>query len=111
MTRRDFIFALHCSAAAMLIPLHLSAQSSAKVWRIGLLETISMELNASNLDAFRRSLRDLGYVEGQNLIIEYRSAEGRGDRFADLAAGLQSGPQRIGQLNKLGSTLRKDEQL
>jgi putative ABC transport system substrate-binding protein len=88
MTRRDFIFALHCSAAAMLIPLHLSAQSSAKVWRIGLLETISMELNASNLDAFRRSLRDLGYVEGQNLIIEYRSAEGRGDRFADLAAGL-----------------------
>src|SRR5258707_15740667 len=47
-----------------------------------------MALNAANFEAFRQSLRDLGYIEEQNLIIEYRSAEGRGERFADLAADL-----------------------
>jgi putative ABC transport system substrate-binding protein len=72
----------------MFAPLPLSAQSSSKVWRIGVLETTSMALNAPNFDAFRQSLRDLGYVEGQNFIIEYRSAEGRGERFAELAADL-----------------------
>jgi hypothetical protein len=38
-----------------------------------------MALNAANFEAFRQSLRDLGYIEEQNLIIEYRSAEGRGE--------------------------------
>ena len=47
-----------------------------------------MTLNAANFQAFRQSLRDLGYTEEQNLTIEYRSAEGRGERFADLAADL-----------------------
>jgi putative ABC transport system substrate-binding protein len=47
-----------------------------------------MALNAPNFDAFRQSLHDLGYVEGRNLIIEYRSAEGRGERFAELTADL-----------------------
>ena len=87
MRRRKFI-ALIGSAAAMLAPLPLSAQSSSKVWRIGVLETTSVALNAPNFDAFRQSLRDLGYVEGQNLIIEYRSAQGRGERFAELTADL-----------------------
>jgi putative ABC transport system substrate-binding protein len=53
-----------------------------------MLETIYTELNAANLNAFRQGLRDLGYVEGQNLIIEYRSADGRSERFADYAAEL-----------------------
>ena len=44
--------------------------------------------NAANLDALRKGLRDLGYVEGQNLVIEYRSAEGRADRFPEFAAEL-----------------------
>jgi putative ABC transport system substrate-binding protein len=56
--------------------------------RIGVLETTSVALNAPNFDAFRQGLRDLGYVEGQNLIIEYRSAEGRGERFAELTVDL-----------------------
>ena len=86
MRRREFIVALLFSTAEMLTPPRMSAQPSGKVWRIGMLETISMELNAPNLDAFRRSPRNFGYVEGQNLIIKYRSAEGRGERFADLAA-------------------------
>jgi putative ABC transport system substrate-binding protein len=58
------------------------------VRRIGVLETISLELNAQNFDAFRGSLRELGYIEGKNLVIEYRSAAGRAERFAELAIDL-----------------------
>jgi putative tryptophan/tyrosine transport system substrate-binding protein len=56
------------------------------------LETISPELNAANFDALRRALRNLGYIEGQNLIIEYRSAEGQVDRFPELAIELEQIP-------------------
>jgi putative ABC transport system substrate-binding protein len=83
--RREFITLLGGAAAW---PLAARAQQPGRVWRIGVLETTSMELNAANFEAFRQSLRDLGYIEEQNLIIEYRSAEGRGERFADLAADL-----------------------
>ena len=51
-----------------------------------MLDTTPATLNAANIDAFRRGLRQLGYVEGQNLIIEYRSGEGRIERFPELAA-------------------------
>jgi putative tryptophan/tyrosine transport system substrate-binding protein len=57
-----------------------------------MLETISEALNAANLAAFRESLHDLGYIERKNFVIEYRSADGRAERFADLAtevAGLK----------------------
>jgi hypothetical protein len=53
-----------------------------------MLETTSPALNASNLDAFRQRLRELGYVEGRNLTIEYRSSDGHGERFTALAAEL-----------------------
>jgi putative tryptophan/tyrosine transport system substrate-binding protein len=85
MNRREAIFLL---AGAVVAPLPLSAQTSSRVWRIGVLETTPMDLNAPNINAFRQSLRELGYVEGQNLIIAYRSAEGRGERFTELAADL-----------------------
>ena len=83
--RREFMILLSGAAAW---PLAARAQQPGRVWRIGVLETTSMALNAANFEAFRQSLRDLGYIEEQNLIIEYRSAEGRGERFADLAADL-----------------------
>src|SRR5262249_32025817 len=83
--RRKFL-AMLCGAAAW--PVAARGQQPGRVWRIGMLETTSMELNAANFEAFRQRLRDLGYIEEQNLIIEYRSAEGRGERFADLAADL-----------------------
>jgi putative ABC transport system substrate-binding protein len=86
MKRREFITLLGGAAAAW--PLAAWAQQPGRVWRIGVLETTSMALNAANFEAFHQSLRDLGYIEEQNLIIEYRSAEGRGERFADLAADL-----------------------
>jgi putative ABC transport system substrate-binding protein len=53
-----------------------------------MLEAIPAARNAANLDALRKGLRELGYVEGQNLAIEYRSADGRAERFPDLAAEL-----------------------
>jgi len=64
------------------------AQAPAKVRRIGLLSPSSPSLAALVLQAFRRGLRDLGWVEGKNMIIEYRYAEGSTDRLPDLAADL-----------------------
>src|SRR5262245_48797912 len=85
MKRREFITLL---GAAGAWPLAARAQQPSRVWRIGVLETTSMAMNAANFEAFRQSLRDLGYIKEQNLIIEYRSAEGRSERFEDLAADL-----------------------
>ena len=86
MKRRTFIALLGGGAAVW--PLAARAQQPGRVWRIGVLETTSMELNAANFEAFRQSLRELGYIEEQNLTIEYRSAEGLGERFTHLAADL-----------------------
>jgi putative ABC transport system substrate-binding protein len=86
MRRREFITLLGGAAAAW--PLVARAQQAGKIYRIGILEPIPAERNAANLDALRKGLRDLGYVEGRNLVIEYRSADGRAERFPDLAAEL-----------------------
>ena len=84
--RREFILTLGGAPAAC--PLVARAQQQPKVWRIGMLETISADQNAANLGALRQGLRELGYVEEQNLVIEYRSADGDAKRFPDLAAEL-----------------------
>jgi putative ABC transport system substrate-binding protein len=81
MDRRAFVTGLGTMLAAPLA----EAQQTGKVWRIGVLESTSPALNAANLDAFQQALRDLGYVELQNYVIEYRSADGRPERFPDLA--------------------------
>jgi len=87
MQRREFI-SLVGGAAVSPFWAMAARSENAKTWRIGVLDTTSAKLNAANIDAFRDALRALGYVEGQNLAIEYRSADGRPDRFADLAAEL-----------------------
>ena len=74
--------------SALVVPLDSFAQPQEKVWRIGMLETVSPELNTANLDAFQQGLRERGYIEGRNLIIEYRSADGRSERFPGLVAEL-----------------------
>lgn len=69
-------------------PLAIEAQPTGKVYRIGVLEIVDAASNAANLNAFRQGLAELGYVEGQNFVIEYRSADGRPERFLDLATEL-----------------------
>src|SRR5437870_873265 len=69
-------------------PLIAEAQPPTKVHRVGLLVGRPPIEPDPTLEAFRQGLRDLGYVEGQNLIIEYRGAEGSLERPRDLAAEL-----------------------
>ena len=88
MHRRELLVFLGLSALAA--PLACFAQPQARVWRIGMLDTVAPNLNAANLDAFHQGLREFGYIEGRNLIIEYRSADGRGERFPELATELVS---------------------
>jgi len=64
------------------------AQQPAKVPRIGFLSGVSPSAVSSRTEAFRRGLRELGYVEGKNVIIEWRYAEGKRERVGDLAAEL-----------------------
>jgi putative ABC transport system substrate-binding protein len=71
------------------LALSLSAHAqSGKVYRIGVLELTSSSANRENLEALLRGLREAGYVEGKNLVVDYRSAEGRSDRFPELAREL-----------------------
>ena len=72
MRRREFIALLGGGAVAW--PLAARAQQPAKVPRIGIID------DAPIWDYFRQGLRDLGYVDGQNIIIEYRSAQGEPER-------------------------------
>jgi putative ABC transport system substrate-binding protein len=84
--RRTFIGSV--AGVLVAVPEAAPAQQPGKVYRIGVLETVSAAQNAANLDGLRRGLQELGYVEGRNLIIEYRSADGRAERFPDLASEL-----------------------
>jgi putative ABC transport system substrate-binding protein len=70
----------------MLVPDSAEAQPAAKVRRIGLLA--GAESTAPAYDVFRHALRELGWSEGRNVAIEFRSAEGRAERLPDLAAEL-----------------------
>jgi putative ABC transport system substrate-binding protein len=85
-TRRKLLIALGAGALAWAGAGR--AQAPAKVRRIGLLSPISPSDTALWHQAFRLGLRDLGWVEGKNISIEYRYAEGRHDRLPDLAADL-----------------------
>jgi putative ABC transport system substrate-binding protein len=64
------------------------AQQPKEVPRIGFIGGVSPSAVAERLDAFRQGLRELGYVEGKNIVIEYRYAEGKLDRLPALAAEL-----------------------
>jgi putative tryptophan/tyrosine transport system substrate-binding protein len=75
--------------ALILATIHLAeAQQPKKVPRIGYLVSGSPSSTQTSVDAFRQGLHDLGYVEGKNILIEYRYAEGKDDRLRDFAADL-----------------------
>jgi putative tryptophan/tyrosine transport system substrate-binding protein len=81
-------FALVLGALLFALCSSADAQQAGKVHRIGVLSAVDVASFSDNADALRQALRDLGYVEGQNLTIEYRYAEGKIDRLPELAAKL-----------------------
>jgi len=93
-TRRKLIIAIGVSALAS--PLSLLAQPATKVLRIGWLSNDRSSGNPPMFAAFREGLRDLGYIEGRNLVIDARWGEGSSERLEQLAVELvQSKPQII----------------
>jgi putative ABC transport system substrate-binding protein len=85
MRRREFIALL--GGAAVAWPSPLGAQQAARRPRLAVL-LYSNPQSDPNTESFRRGLRDLGYVDGQNIAIEYRYAEGKPERLPELAAEL-----------------------
>ena len=85
--RRSLILAL-ALAVLLVMPLAAEAQPAGKVWRIGYLSPLAASADSIHRQAFSQGLRELGYVEGQNVTIESRYADGKFDRLLDLAAEL-----------------------
>ena len=76
-------------ATLLLASLQLvEAQQAGKVPRIGYLDALSRSTSPGRIEAFRQGLRELGYVEGKTIVIEWRFAEGKRDRLAEFAAEL-----------------------
>src|SRR5262245_38956294 len=71
-----------------LVPIAGEAQQTTKVIPIGYLSGPSLSANAARIEAFRQGLHELGYVEGKNIVIEWRSADGKPERLPALAAEL-----------------------
>src|SRR5262249_50426435 len=84
--RRELLAALGGAAAAW--PLAARAQQPGKVWRIGYVAGGSRSAACGSYGAFVQGMRELGYVEGKNFVIEWRSVEGRYERFPEIAAEL-----------------------
>ena len=69
-------------------PLTVEAQQPAKVYRVGFLSLLPQEQALSHIKALHEGLRGLGYIEGQNIILEYQFADGTAERVPDLVAEL-----------------------
>src|SRR5262249_11803709 len=86
MKKNVFCLVLCAMLLALCVP--AAAQQTKKVPRIGFLRSLGPSANTYRIDAFRQGLRELGYVEGKNIVIEWRSAEGKPDRLPALATEL-----------------------
>ena len=84
--RRRLVIAL--GVGVVTAPLGSLAQPQGKVWRIGFLGRESAAGYARELEAFRAGLKDFGYLEGKNLVVLYRWAEGVDERLPQLAAAI-----------------------
>ena len=85
MRRREFIAILGGVAGW---PIAVHGQQLKKIPRVGFLGLTSPAAHAQFLEAFRRGLRDLGYIDGESISVEYRWAEGQYDRLPQLATDL-----------------------
>ena len=114
MKRRKLLVAL--GASALAVPFGSFAQQQGKVWRVGFLAARHVDFVDSDYyyGPFRQGLRELGYVEGKNLVIEWRSAESKYERLPGLAAELvnlkvdvivTSGDRGIGAAQKATTTI------
>ncbi len=106
----SILFAVVLLAVAVIA----EAQQAKKVPRIGFLGAAYPSTNAARIEAFRQGLRALGYIEGKNIIIEWRWAEGKPERLPDLAAELvrfkvdiivTAGPAATGPAKEATSTI------
>jgi putative ABC transport system substrate-binding protein len=86
MDRRTFLCGL--TLGALAAPLAAEAQQAGKVYRIGYLTVPSRETAQGVANSFQLGLRDLGWIEGQNVVVDYRFADSNLDRLPDLAAEL-----------------------
>jgi len=86
--KKFFAALLSTTLASALAVASAEAQQPTKIPRIGFLVTSALSANSGRTAAFRQGLRDLGYVDGKNIVIEWRSAEGKADRLPSLAAEL-----------------------
>src|SRR5438094_5602606 len=88
MTKNIFVFICLLLTGLLLTSLPAQSQQPTKIPGIGYLSPTSPSVSPTRIEAFRQGLRELGYVEGKNIVIEYRYAEGKFDRLPDLAAEL-----------------------
>jgi putative ABC transport system substrate-binding protein len=88
LTMSKNVFCIALSAMLLALSYSASAQQPKKVPRIGYLSGVDPTTESARSEAIRLALRELGYIEGQNIAIEYRYAEGRRDRFREVAAEL-----------------------
>jgi putative ABC transport system substrate-binding protein len=105
--RRELLAALGGAAAAW--PLAARAQQPARLPRIGILWPNPATVSGHFVDAFRQGLGELGYVEGRNMTIEFRTAEGTMERLPDLAAELVRLPVEV-ILTATSPTIRAAQQ-
>ncbi len=85
---RKKVFGLLLCAVLLGLCFPVEAQQAGKVYRVGWLRFSPRPPTSSNHVAFRQKLHELGYVEGKNLVLEYRSAKGKPERRAEMAAEL-----------------------
>ncbi len=82
------LFSILLIVAVVVVAAMAQAQQPKKVPRIGYLSSVDPASESTRAEAIRLALRELGYIEGQNIAIEYRYAEGKLDRLPELAAEL-----------------------
>src|SRR2546428_13418033 len=87
MKKKIPVVTLCAGLLALSVPAEAQQQAK-KLHRIGILLVGSSSFYSARIDVFRQGLKELGYIEGKNIAIEYRYAEGKADRLPTLAAEL-----------------------